>query len=116
MPDETLGYEWPDETLGYEWDEPVDNGFQPSGEIDMSKTCENVSQLLVDPRSGTAPGNACNSMTLYKSPRGLVGGHGRLAGRPSHRYRVHAWRMRLRTVMTASARSKKASMTSSRRS
>ena len=35
-------YTMPDETLGYEWDEDVDNGFRPAGEIDMSKTCENV--------------------------------------------------------------------------
>ena len=41
-------YTMPDGTLGYEWDEPVNNGFQ-AGEIDMSKTCEDVSQMLVDP-------------------------------------------------------------------
>jgi hypothetical protein len=65
-------YTMPDETLGYEWDEPVDNGFQPPGEIDMSKTCEDVSQLLVDPRSGVGPGRACNSLTLYKAASGAL--------------------------------------------
>ena len=42
-------YTMPDETLGYEWDEPVDNGFQPAGEIDMSKTCEDVSRAAARP-------------------------------------------------------------------
>ena len=40
-------YTMPAETLGYEWDSDVDNGFRPAGEIDMSKTCENVSQALL---------------------------------------------------------------------
>ena len=62
----------PDETLGYEWDVPVDNGFQPAGEIDMSKTCEDVSELIVDPRSGVGPGRACNSLTLYKAASGAL--------------------------------------------
>ena len=61
-----------DETLGYEWDEPVDNGFQPAGEIDMSKTCENVSQLLLDPREDIGTGNACNSLTLYRAASGAL--------------------------------------------
>jgi hypothetical protein len=61
-----------DETLGYEWDEPVDNGFQPPGEIDMSKTCEDVSQLLLDPKSDVGPGDACNSLTLYKAASGAL--------------------------------------------
>ena len=65
-------YTMPDETLGYEWDAPVDNGFQPVGEIDMSKTCEDVSQMLVDPRSGVGPGRACNSLTLYKAASGAL--------------------------------------------
>jgi hypothetical protein len=65
-------YTMPNETLGYEWDEPVDNGFQPAGEIDLSRTCENVSQLLLTPESGTGPGNACNSMTLYKAASGAL--------------------------------------------
>ncbi|MBO0881226.1 MAG: DUF4082 domain-containing protein, partial [Mycobacterium sp.] len=65
-------YTMPDETLGYEWDEPVDNGFQPTGEIDMSKTCEDVSQLLLDPRESVGPGRSCNSVTLYKAASGAL--------------------------------------------
>jgi hypothetical protein len=65
-------YTMPGETLGYEWDEPVDNGFQPAGEIDLSQTCEDVSQLLLDIRSDVGPGNACNSMTLYKAASGAL--------------------------------------------
>ena len=62
----------PHETLGYEWDEPVDNGFQPPGEVDLSRTCEDVSQFVLDPRSSTGPGHACNSMTLYKAASGAL--------------------------------------------
>jgi methionine-rich copper-binding protein CopC len=65
-------YSMPPETLGYEWDEPVDNGFQPAGEIDLSQTCEDVSQLLLDIRSDVGPGEACNSMTLYKAAGGAL--------------------------------------------
>jgi len=60
------------QTLGYEWDEPVDNGFQPPGVIDMSKTCEDVAQLLLDPRSDVGPGHACNSQTLYRAASGAL--------------------------------------------
>ena len=65
-------YTMPPETLGYEWDEPVDNGFQPAGEIDLSQTCEDVSQLLLDIRSDVGPGEACNSLTLYKAASGAL--------------------------------------------
>ena len=40
-------YTMPHETLGYEWDSDVDNGFRPAGEIDMSQTCENVTQAVL---------------------------------------------------------------------
>jgi hypothetical protein len=46
----------------------------------------------------------------------IGGHHGRPAGRVSHRYVVHAFRIMLRTVMIVSARSKNASMTVSLRS
>jgi Domain of unknown function (DUF4082)/Bacterial Ig-like domain/Bacterial Ig domain len=65
-------YSMPAQTLGYEWDEDVDNGFRPPGEIDMSKTCEDVSQLLLDPREDIGSGNACNSLTLYRAPGGAL--------------------------------------------
>ncbi len=44
------------ETLGYEWDSDVDNGFRPAGEIDMSKTCENVPQALLTISEDIGPG------------------------------------------------------------
>jgi hypothetical protein len=65
-------YTMPPETLGYEWDVPVDNGFQPAGEIDMSKTCEDAQLVLLDIESDTGPGEACNSMTMYKASSGAL--------------------------------------------
>ena len=65
-------YTMPGETLGPEWDSDVDNGFRPPGEIDMSKTCEDVSYLLVTPSQNFAPGNACNSLTLYRASSGAL--------------------------------------------
>jgi hypothetical protein len=62
----------PNETLGYEWDSDLDNGFRPVGEIDMSKTCANVTQLLLDYREDVGPGNACNSLTLYRAASGAL--------------------------------------------
>lgn len=65
-------YTMPAETLGYEWDSDVDNGFRPAGEIDMSKTCESVSQMDLDPEEDIGPGNACNSLTLYRAASGAL--------------------------------------------
>jgi Domain of unknown function (DUF4082)/Bacterial Ig-like domain/Bacterial Ig domain len=65
-------YSMPAETLGYEWDSDVDNGFRPAGEIDMSKTCEDVEQLDLDPQEDVGPGNACNSLTLYRASSGAL--------------------------------------------
>jgi len=62
----------PGETLGYEWDSDVDNGFRPPGEIDMSKTTENVSQLLLTPNENIGTGNATNSLTLYRAASGAL--------------------------------------------
>jgi hypothetical protein len=62
----------PPETLGYEWDEDVDNGLRPAGEIDMLKTTETVSQLLLNPWSGVGPGQATNSLTLYRAASGAL--------------------------------------------
>ena len=61
-----------DETLGYEWDSDVDNGFRPPGEIDMSKTCENVSQALLTVTENIGPANECNSLTLYRASSGAL--------------------------------------------
>ena len=65
-------YTMPGETLGYEWDSDVDNGFRPAGEIDMSRTCENVDQLLLTVTEIIGPGNACNSLTLYRAKSGAL--------------------------------------------
>jgi methionine-rich copper-binding protein CopC len=65
-------YTMPPETLGYEWDSDVDNGFRPPGEIDMSQTCENVSQLLLTVNEQIGPGNACNGLTLYRASSGAL--------------------------------------------
>ena len=65
-------YTMPPETLGYEWDSDIDNGFRPAGEIDMSKTCADVSELLLDSREDIGPGHACNSLTLYKAASGAL--------------------------------------------
>ena len=62
----------PSETLGNEWDVNADNGSRPAGEIDMSKTCANVSQLLLDYREDIGTGNACNSLTLYRAASGAL--------------------------------------------
>jgi methionine-rich copper-binding protein CopC len=65
-------YTMPDQTLGYEWDSDVDNGFRPPGEIDMSQTCEDVSQLLLTVNEIIGPGEACNSLTLYRASSGAL--------------------------------------------
>ena len=65
-------YTMPQETLGYEWDSDLDNGFRPTGEIDMSKTCENVSQGLLTINEQIGPANECNSLTLYKASSGAL--------------------------------------------
>ena len=64
-------YTMPTDTLGYEWDVPVDNGFQPAGEIKMSQTCATVPQFVLDIESDTGSRQACNSLTMYKAG-GLV--------------------------------------------
>jgi methionine-rich copper-binding protein CopC len=65
-------YTMPNETLGYEWDSDVDNGFRPPGEIDMSKTCEDVSQALLTVNEDIGPAEECNSLTLYKAASGAL--------------------------------------------
>jgi hypothetical protein len=66
-------YTMPGETLGYEWDSDVDNGFRPSGEIDMSQTCENpVTARLLTVTEEFVSDKACNSLTLYRAPSGAL--------------------------------------------
>ncbi len=66
-------YTMPNETLGYEWDSDVDNGFRPTGEIDMSQTCENNVLLVVATvTEELVSGRACNSLTLYRASNGAL--------------------------------------------
>jgi hypothetical protein len=65
-------YTMPNETLGYEWDLDVDNGFRPAGEIDMSRTCAKVQQLLYTVTEEFVSDNACNSLTLYRPASGAL--------------------------------------------
>jgi hypothetical protein len=60
------------ETLGYEWDSDVDNGFRPAGEIDMSKTTEAASQVVLDPQEDIGPETETNSLTLYRAASGAL--------------------------------------------
>ena len=52
--------------LGYEWDSDLDNGFRPTGLIDLSSTTRNVGTLLLDNGATTGPGTATHSLTLYR--------------------------------------------------
>lgn len=65
-------YSMPSQTLGYEWDSDLDNGLRPAGEIDMSRTCETASQVLLTANSQVGPGNECNSLTLYRAASGAL--------------------------------------------
>jgi hypothetical protein len=58
--------------LGYEWDEDADNGFRPTGLIDMSSTTASA-QVFTD--YGNATRNSVNKthhLTLYKAPSGAL--------------------------------------------
>lgn len=65
-------YTMPAQTLGYEWDSDVDNGLRPAGEIDMSQTCEDVSQALLTQDEQIGPAEECNSLTLYRAASGAL--------------------------------------------
>jgi hypothetical protein len=64
--------------LGYEWDSDLDNGFRPTGLIDLSSTTRNVGTLLLDNGATTGPGTATHSLTLYRdtTSKALVFGAG----------------------------------------
>jgi hypothetical protein len=65
-------------TLGYEWDVDADNGFRPSGMIDMSSTTVGGLELFSDYGTSTVEnGTATHNLTLYRAPSGaLVFGSG----------------------------------------
>ncbi|MGO4841591.1 N,N-dimethylformamidase beta subunit family domain-containing protein, partial [Rhizobiaceae sp. 2RAB30] len=50
-----------------EWDSDLDNGFRPTGLVDLSSTTRNVGTVLVDNGLTTVPGTATHSLTLYRN-------------------------------------------------
>ena len=62
-------------TLGYEWDVDADNGFRPSGLMDLSSTTDTTAQPFLDYGSITTPGNTAtvtHHLTLYRAPSGAL--------------------------------------------
>jgi hypothetical protein len=59
-------------TLGYEWDEDADNGFRPTGLIDMSSTTEAGAQVFTDYGTNVAAWTATHHLTLYRAPSGAL--------------------------------------------
>ena len=58
--------------LGYEWDEDADNGFRPTGLIDMSSTTA-AAQVFTDYGNATQNNvNKTHHLTLYKAPSGAL--------------------------------------------
>ena len=53
--------------LGYEWNSDLNNGFRPTGLIDLSSTTYNVGSVLVDNGASYGPGTATHSLTLYRN-------------------------------------------------
>ncbi|MCU1464977.1 MAG: hypothetical protein JWM72_905, partial [Actinomycetia bacterium] len=59
-------------TLGYEWDEDADNGFRPTGLIDMSSTTD-AAQVFTDYGNTTANNVVkTHHVTLYRAPSGAL--------------------------------------------
>jgi len=56
-------------TLGYEWNVDEDNGYRPSGMIDLSSTTVNITDntLLLDNGNTYGNGTATHSMTMYRA-------------------------------------------------
>ena len=59
-------------TIGYESDEDVDNGFRPSGLIDLSTTVGPTPQYLQDYGSTVLPGTTTHHLTLYRAASGAL--------------------------------------------
>jgi hypothetical protein len=60
------------ETLGYEWDQDVDNGFRPAGEIDLSSTTLDASQVITDYQADLADKTVTHHLTLYRASSGAL--------------------------------------------
>ena len=54
--------------LGYEWDSSPDNGFRPSGLVDVSSTTLQVQTLLLDYGNTTGNGTATNNIVEFRDP------------------------------------------------
>jgi Domain of unknown function (DUF4082)/Bacterial Ig-like domain/Bacterial Ig domain len=61
-----------DQTIGYEWDEDLDNGFRPSGQIDMSSTTVTVPEHILDYGSTYGQATATHRLTLYRAASGAL--------------------------------------------
>lgn len=59
-------------TIGYESDEDVDNGFRPSGLVQLSTTTGAVPQYLLDYGNTVVPGTTTHHVTLYRAPSGAL--------------------------------------------
>ena len=59
-------------TVGYESNEDVDNGFRPSGLIDLSTTVGPTPQYLQDYGSTVLPGTTTHHVTLYRASSGAL--------------------------------------------
>ena len=53
--------------LGYEWNSDLNNGFRPTGLVDLSSTTRNVGSLLLDNGATTGNGTATHNLTLYRN-------------------------------------------------
>lgn len=63
----------PPGTLGYEWDVDADNGFRPSGLMDLSTATYNLTtDLLLDYGGTYGAGTATHHLTLYRAPSGAL--------------------------------------------
>ena len=71
--DSRVGTTLPDGTLGYEWDSDANNGFRPTGEVDLSATTATGVSVLTDQGSTyNTTGTASHSLTLYRAPSGAL--------------------------------------------
>jgi hypothetical protein len=59
-------------TLGYEWDVDADNGFRPSGLMDMSSTTYSSAQPFTDYGSQVTTAPTTHHLTLYRAPSGAL--------------------------------------------
>ncbi|HEV2236528.1 MAG TPA: DUF4082 domain-containing protein [Ktedonobacterales bacterium] len=60
------------QTIGYEWDNDTDNGFRPTGLIDMASTPISASEVIQDQGNIYQPGTVIWSPTLYRASSGAL--------------------------------------------